>query len=134
MYWLKKLLNSLTNMQNTFAGEQLLYYNPVSRKTAGRLEELVVGTPTFNADAMYDYLLYGTVLPPNSMAQGIQTLFPGEEITLDIPQPVRRNVVYQKLGQLPTLSLTVAQFVDRLDEIFSRYFSAQLAGQSFRWY
>ena len=130
MYWLKKLLNSLTNMQNTFAGEQLLYYNPVSRKTAGRLEELVVGTPTFNADAMYDYLLYGTVLPPNSMAQGIQTLFPGEEITLDIPQPVRRNVVYQKLGQLPTLSLTVAQFVDRLDEIFSRYFSAQLAGQS----
>lgn len=104
-------------VKNTFAGEKIIYYDPAARIASANLEDFNLENCKLNREAIYDFFMYNVVLPPNSVFEGIKTLFPGQEF------PSLENSEYQELARTTkTRFISAEKFARRLDNILREYF------------
>lgn len=113
--------------KNTFAGERIIYYDS-SGRTAFSPDELAPVDRNIDPLAIYDYLLFDTILPPHSIWQGVSSLFPGEALWRgDDGKLILNNEEYKSLTGLPTLNESPIVLAARLDELFAEYFEKTVA-------
>jgi len=109
-------------MKNTFAGEKNIYYDKTSGNISADLDTFKLAGRGLNREAVFDFLLYNIVLPPNSVYQGINTLFPGQEF------PSLKNEEYSELAHTAKTRFQGPEaFAKRLDKILQEYFAATVA-------
>ena len=106
------------------AGEKNIYYDQSGNRSFN-LVDFGFNDKKINEEAIYDFLLYGAVLPPNTVRQDIYAMFPGEQITVDEGQITRDNQLYKQFSQRQPLDKDSNYFVNQLDELLTGYFSAQ---------
>jgi asparagine synthetase B (glutamine-hydrolysing) len=109
-------------MRNTFAGDQTIYYNSLGQ-SAENIHGLLKGGEKINSSAIYDYFLFGGILPPYSIYDGVSTLFPGEEISFgaDSNDFKKSNPAYSSLARNPVKYKSTKYFVDQLEQAFNEH-------------
>jgi len=115
-------------MKQEFAGNKNTYYDN-SGKISDNLYSFDVENHKINDEAIYDFLLYGTILPPNSPFHDIHAMFPGEKIEYNkVSQKYNKsNDEYQELAHTKINYLwSVDKFASKLDNIFENYFQEEI--------
>lgn len=109
-------------MKNTFGGEKIICFDRTMRKASENLTDFDLRSRGLNSEAVYDFLLYNIVLPPNSLYEGIEILFPGQEF------PSLENREYRELARdTKTVVASAGSFARRLDKILGDYFAETIA-------
>jgi asparagine synthetase B (glutamine-hydrolysing) len=111
--------------KNSFGGEQLVFYDSQGRISEDA-ESLRPVNSKIDGEAIYDFLLYGTILPPHSIFEGVNSLFPGQELHQEQTGLRLENPEYQDLGKVEEKSQSLDDFVTELDELFQNFFSRLL--------
>lgn len=114
-------------MQNSFAGEKILVYDQAQKIV--QEHGVLKGTAALNKEAVFDFLLYGSVVPPHYLYQGTKQLFPGQQFR---PDGGSENPIFTELAEVKTKKARMNSFVDELDNALQKYFDIALAGNDGR--
>ncbi len=109
-------------MENNIAGEKIIYYDHLG-KFSGKFSDFNIDNPKINEEAIFDFLLFGSILPPNSIYKNINSMFPGEKIIYSNNKLIKSNNIYKELAQIKPLNENIDYFVNKLDSIFQEYFN-----------
>lgn len=107
-------------MKNDISGKSTIYYN--DKIISKNISDFDLINEKINDKAIYDFLLYGSILPPNSIYKNIKTLFPGE----DFNEGLVNNLEYKKLAQTKIINKKLDYFVDELDRMLQKYFNKKI--------
>lgn len=112
--------NKSTNIlvRNDFAGNRLVFFN--GKTQSNSFFEVLEENNEIDTISIYDFILFGAILPPHSPLKDVELLFPGEKIYTN----GERVNEYTDLCHGRTIS-SIEEIVDvlesKLDEYFSRY-------------
>lgn len=101
--------------KNDFSGSRLVFYD--DDKSSNSLAEFINTHRDIDLFSLYDFLLFGSILPPHSPLSGVGQLYPGESIENGIS-----TLAYQELDYT-VKNKSIPEFVDALDRLLSGYFS-----------
>ncbi len=63
-------------LSSDFSGSRLVFFD--EGKSSSRLGDFMSAHSVIDSSSLYDFLLYGSILPPRSPLQGVAQLYPGE--------------------------------------------------------
>lgn len=106
-------------MENSLAGEKNIYYQQAGVVSPDLLSFPGNSRGQLNPEAIYDFLLFGTILPPQTIFSDIHSLFPGESLAAD---GSKTNQPFQELASLKPLAEPLDYFVSQLDNLLAGYF------------
>lgn len=107
-------------VQNSPGGERLIFYNDQG-KVAADPYSLARPRAELNRAAIFDFLLYGTILPPNSIFSEVKSLFPGQKVEQRNGVLHLDNPVYKKYAEIEERnSMSLEEFANQLDQIFQK--------------
>ncbi len=107
-------------MENSLTGEKNIYYNQAGRVSFDLSSFVSHRSLDMDPEALYDFLLFGAVLPPHTILKNINSLFPGESLSPNSPVA---NSLFKDLGALEPLDEPLDYFVNELDRILGSYFN-----------
>lgn len=126
----KRMIRKKLITKNTIAGEVPVYFNNAGQWSSNPIELIDISAKKLNSEAVYDFLLYRTVLPPNSIYEGVSALFPGEELWRDEQdQLLTLNPVYRELGKLREMTYSLDDFVEQLDRLLYEQIHREIDGK-----
>lgn len=100
---------------NDFSGTRLTFYSDT--QVSHSLQEFIRPQSTINPWSMFDFLLFGSILPPHSPLEGVRQLFPGETRTA-----IDGSISYLDMAYTEQ-EMSVSEFADSFDRILTGYFS-----------
>lgn len=108
----------------SLAGEKNIYYDK-SGKHSTDLADFDSFEQKINSEVIYDFLLYGAILPPQTIWAGVHSMFPGEQIIINRGQAASDNQLYKQFSRLRPLRENPDYFVNELDNLLAGYFAEQ---------
>lgn len=107
--------------ENTLGGESPIYYDRKGNWSKDPKDLLSDRPREVNPEALFDFFLYRTEVPPQSIYAGISSLFPGEELWEIDGKLVTLNPMYAKLADIREKGgQTVPELVDALDKFLEK--------------
>jgi len=104
------------SFENDFSGSKLAFYN--NSKVSRKLSDFMSPGRNINHTSIWDFLLFGSMLPPHSPLQDVSLLYPGERIGNE-----SHGLLYQEIPYA-IKRLAPEQFVDEFDSCLKDYFAA----------
>lgn len=106
---------SKLNIKNDFSGSRLVFFD--DEMASNNLADFLLKHKQINPTSIFDFLLFGSVLPPASPLLGVSQLYPSESRADNVS-----SFEYNQTD-FTVHKKSIDYFVDKLDELLAKYFS-----------